>query len=53
MTETFGLIAHLQMKMWLFKVAKLDAYIRLLFVNLVTFIKPGARQPAAGVRLVS
>ena len=36
--ENFSLIAHSQMKLCLFKVAKLDACIRPLFANPVTFI---------------
>ena len=36
MRENFSLIAHSQMKLCLFKVAKSDACIRLLFANPVT-----------------
>ena len=35
--ENFGLIASLQMKLWLVKVGKLDACIRPLFANSVTY----------------
>ena len=37
-TENFGLMACLQMKLWLVKVGKLDACIRSLFANSVTYI---------------
>ena len=37
-TENFSLIACLQMKLWLVKVGKLDACIRPLFANSVTYV---------------
>ena len=38
-TENYSLIAHLQMKLRLVEVGKLDACIRPLFANSVTYLK--------------
>ena len=38
-TENFSVVACLQMKLWLVKVGKLDACIRPLFANSVTYVQ--------------